>query len=347
MESISPELDVPLADYTTIGVGGPARHFLSVETVEALKNALDLAHSKQWPVFILGGGSNLLAPDAGFAGLVIHINTKGVTLTDSEDHVLVRAMAGEDWDAFVAHMVDKKLGGVECLSGIPGKVGAAPIQNVGAYGQEVAETITEVETLDLNTLATKTFSNTQCGFSYRHSIFKGDAAHRYVVMAVTFRLKKDADPMIRYPDLQNRLGPNATLFETRAAVLAVRRSKSMVYDRHDPNSLGCGSFFTNPILSKEDYKAFLKHEPNHHPHWPQADESIKLSAAWLIDNAGFSKGYAKGRAGLSQKHCLAIINRGQATEADILALVKEIQQAVKKRFGVTLTPEPLILSQKR
>lgn len=336
---------VPLGPYTTMGVGGPARYFYEPQTVEALQWCLQWAGDKDVAVLILGGGSNVLASDQGWAGLVLRLDLQGLIVLEEGPAPLVRVMAGVDWDELAEETVSRGWAGLECLSGIPGKCGAAPIQNIGAYGQDVSETIEKVGVLDLATLKPDELDNEACQFTYRHSIFKGRARGRYVITHVDFRLRADGVPTIRYPDLQNRLSPDATLQQVRDTVLQVRRGKSMVFDVEDPNSHGCGSFFTNPILDDAAYARFAEKAPGGHPHFPADDGGVKLSAAWLMDHAGFKKGYGDGPVGLSGNHCLAIVNRGGGTAADVLALVKEVQAGVRKAFGVELVPEPVILSE--
>ncbi len=338
------EKNVLLAPFTTMGIGGPARYFFQPASVEELRAAFDWADMEKTPVLILGGGSNLLLPDQGFQGLVIGMALKGFSFKDEGETILFEVMAGEDWDSVAAKAVHQNWSGLECLSGIPGKVGAAPIQNIGAYGQDVSETIVSVQVLDLETSCLASIPGVNCGFAYRHSIFKGSARGRYVIVSVTFRLQKNGAPTIRYPDLKDRLTADASLSQVRDAVLAVRREKSMVFHRDDFNSHGCGSFFTNPILDAGEYAAFVERAGIQHPHFPAEQGGVKLSAAWLIDHAGFKKGYGAGSVGLSQHHCLAIVNRGQGSAAQVLALAREIQHGVFERFGVKLVPEPVILA---
>ncbi len=332
----------PLKELTTIGIGGPARYYFRVTSTEELRTAIAWAKKEGVPLFVMGGGSNVLFPDAGFPGLVLHMEIRGRSEREEKGFVMVKVMAGEDWDDFVAYSVARGWAGIECLSGIPGKVGAAPIQNIGAYGREVAETLVETEVLDLETLEDTVIPKAACGFGYRQSIFKGAESGRYIVTAVILRLQKNGTPIIRYPDLEKRLRGDATLSEVRRAVLAVRREKSMVVDPEDPNSRSCGSFFTNPILDKRVYHRFAEEAPENHPRYPAGPDRVKLSAAWLIEQSGFSKGYVKGNVGLSAKHCLAVINRGGGTAVEVMALVSEIRDIVYLKFGIILTPEPVL-----
>lgn len=341
------QTDILLAPFTTIGIGGPARWFARVESVDALRDALRWAQDRDVPVFILGGGSNLLIADAGFDGLVIQIGLRGIEATPADGHVLVKAAAGENWDDFVAHTVSRGWAGIECLSGIPGSVGATPIQNVGAYGQEVCQTIESVDVLERATGKILTLSNADCRFSYRNSHFKSAAPDQYVVLSVTFRLTPGGCATLAYPELRRNIEQQCIdpcdLPAVRQAVLAIRRSKGMVIDPSDPDSRSDGSFFTNPILDASEYEAFCRRIAEAGlaacPNYPAGDR-IKLPAAWLIEQAGFHKGFTLGNVGLSSKHTLAIINRGGGTAAEVMQLVRLIQDRVRDRFGVALHPEP-------
>ena len=332
--------NVPLAPLTTIGIGGPARFFVRATSIDELTEALAWAGER--PVFLLGGGSNLLISDAGFDGLVIHLDLRGVTVESEDEHAMVKVAAGERWDEFVALAVKNAWAGVECLSGIPGSTGATPIQNVGAYGQEVAETIARVETLDRTTGKVVWFTNEECRFGYRSSLFKNVERDRYVVLSVTFRLKRGGCATIRYPELQKYVDERGVsaddLQGVRDAVIAIRKRKGMVLDPDDPDTRSDGSFFMNPIVSREQYEAFAKIAPDA-PHFP-AGGDVKLSAAWLIEHAGFHKGFVHGNVGLSSKHSLALINRGDGTAAEVVELVGMIQSRVREAFGVEIHPEP-------
>ncbi len=339
--------NVPLAQLTTIGIGGPARWFVRAQSFEQLREALAWAKQRGVPVFVLGGGSNLLIADGGFDGLVVQIGLRGIEVVTSGEHVLVKAAAGEPWDEFVAHTVSRGWAGIECLSGIPGMVGATPIQNVGAYGQEVCQTITSVDALDRVTGELRTFSNADCRFSYRNSFFKSEAPDRYIVLSVTFRLTPGGSARIAYPELQRYVEEHRIeardLPAVREAVIAIRRRKGMVIDPADPDTRSNGSFFVNPILTPQALEAFRQRATEagiaEFPQYP-CPEGVKLSAAWLIERSGFNKGFALGNAGLSSKHTLAIINRGGATARDVIELVRLIQARVRERFGVELQPEP-------
>jgi len=332
--------NVLLAPLTTIGIGGPARFFFRATSVDAVTEALAWAGSR--PVFLLGGGSNLLISDAGFDGLVIHLDLRGVTVESADEQAMVKVAAGEPWDEFVALAVRNRWAGIECLSGIPGSTGATPIQNVGAYGQEVAETIARVEALDRSTGKVVWFTSEECRFGYRSSLFKNGERDRYVVLSVTFRLKRDGCATIRYPELQKSVDERGVTVDdlqgVRDAVIAIRRRKGMVLDPDDPDTRSDGSFFMNPIVSPEQYEAFARIAPDA-PHFPSGG-AVKLSAAWLIEHAGFHKGFVHGNVGLSSKHSLALINRGGGTAAEVVELVTLIQDRVREAFGVEIHPEP-------
>ena len=337
------EENVPLAPLTTIGIGGPARFFFRATDVDELREALEWAREENLRVFILGGGSNLLISDAGFDGLVIQLDLRGITV-ESEDaeHAMVKVAASEPWDPFVAYAVENGWAGVECLSGIPGSTGATPIQNVGAYGQDVSETIVRVETYDRVLRIVVWFTNWDCRFGYRSSLFKNYERDRYVVLSVTFRLRRGGCATIRYPELQKFVEQRGVstddLEGVREAVIAIRKRKGMVIDPADPDTRSDGSFFMNPVLPAARYEDFAARAPEA-PHYPSGDE-VKLSAAWLIEHAGFGKGFVHGNVGLSSKHSLAVINRGGGKAAEVLELVRMIQEKVRERFGVEIHPEP-------
>ncbi|MGH7488452.1 MAG: UDP-N-acetylmuramate dehydrogenase, partial [bacterium] len=295
------------------------------------------------PLFILGGGSNVLIADEGFDGLVLQIDLRGITVRAEG---LLYVAAGEPWDDVVSHAVANGWAGIECLSGIPGLTGATPIQNVGAYGQEVSETIIRVEVIERDTGRVVTLTNWDCGFGYRDSVFKKAAKDRYIVAGVSFRLKPGGVAAIRYPELQKYLdehgADSADLQRVRDAVIAIRKRKGMVLDPSDPDTRSDGSFFMNPIVTATQFEELLG-RAGPLPHFPFGDQ-IKLSAAWLIENAGFSKGYVLGNVGLSSKHTLAIINRGGGTAREVLELVAVIQEGVRRKFGVEIRPEPNFVS---
>ncbi|MGE0784841.1 MAG: UDP-N-acetylmuramate dehydrogenase [Sandaracinaceae bacterium] len=330
------EDDVPLAPRTTLGLGGTARFYLTARDAGSVAQAIRWARHRGVPVAILGGGSNLVVPDHGFDGLVIEMAQRGI---EDLGGGVTRAAAGEEWDGFVARAVAQDLAGIECLAGIPGRVGATPIQNVGAYGQEVAETIREVEVLERRTLSRAVIRGEECGFGYRDSDFKRDP-DTYVVLSVTFALRPGGAPSVRYLELERAMeGRDASLSDVMQTVLALRRAKSMVIDFADPNHRSAGSFFTNPIVSSD-----LADRVEGAPRWPMPDGRVKLAAGWLIEQAGFQKGLVRGAVGLSTKHALALVHHGGGTAEALLALAEEIRAGVAARFGVTLELEPRILS---
>ncbi|MFF3564509.1 UDP-N-acetylmuramate dehydrogenase [Streptomyces sp. NPDC002574] len=340
--------DAPLAPLTTFRLGGPATHLVTATTDAEVVEAVREADASGTPLLVIGGGSNLVIGDEGFAGTALRIATQGFELRGTA----LELAAGEVWTDAVARTVEAGLAGVECLAGIPGSAGATPIQNVGAYGQEVASTVTEVIAYDRVAGETVTLDNAACAFSYRHSRFKADAA-RYVVLRVRFALE-DADGMsapVKYAEVARALGVGAgervALATARETVLKLRSGKGMVLDPEDHDTWSAGSFFTNPILTEAGYADFLARvhdrlgpdtEP---PAYPAGDGRIKTSAAWLIDKAGFTKGYGTGPARISTKHTLALTNRGSATTADLLALAREVVAGVQEAFGVVLVNEPV------
>ncbi|GAA0662275.1 UDP-N-acetylmuramate dehydrogenase [Kitasatospora atroaurantiaca] len=337
------EHDAPLAPLTTLRLGGPARRLVTATTDAEVVATVREADQAGEPLLVIGGGSNLVIGDAGFDGTVLRIATTGFEL----DGTTLELAAGEVWAEAVARTVGKGLAGIEFLAGIPGSAGATPVQNVGAYGQEVASTITEVVAYDREARETVTLTNAECAFSYRHSRFKG-APDRYVVLRVRFELEDAAGQSspVKYAEVARKLGVEAeqrvdlqTAYET---VLGLRAGKGMVLDPADHDTWSAGSFFTNPILTAEQYEAFLARlDGRTAPAYPAPDGCTKTSAAWLIDQAGFGKGYGSGPATLSTKHTLALTNRGGATTADLLALAREIRDGVKDAFGVELVNEPV------
>jgi UDP-N-acetylmuramate dehydrogenase len=330
------DLDVPLAPKTTLGLGGAAKKFARVESVQDIREALGLADK----VLVLGGGSNLVVRDGGFDGLVMEMAIPGISI----DGTRVSVGAGVVWDEFVGEMVTAGLHGIETMSGIPGLVGATPMQNVGAYGQEVADTITSVRVYDRQSGRVEAVAPAACAFAYRSSRFKG--SERWIIIDVEFELFRAPRP-IKYPELAAALGvaPGgmAPLRAIRDTVIMLRRGKGMVVDANDPDSKSAGSFFMNPIVDRETVAALEARLPNvNFPRWPAGDRT-KLSAGWLIERAGFTKGHVKGRVGISTKHALALVNRGGASAGELLALAKEIQEGVRSRLGIELHPEPVIV----
>lgn len=333
-----------LAPFTTLRLGGVARRIVHVERESELVAAVREVDLRHEPLLVLGGGSNLVVGDAGFDGTVVRIGTRGRAAVREGSHVLVTAQAGEPWDAFVSAAVAEGLVGVECLAGIPGLVGATPMQNVGAYGQDVSDTIVSLRALDRETGETAAWSKADCAFAYRSSIFRGK--DRHVILDVTFALVpgKESAP-IRYAELARALGVaeggQAPLALVRETIVALRRKKGMVVDAGDPDSTSAGSFFTNPILDAVSLEALRALAPTV-PVFPEPDGRSKVSAGWLIENAGFAKGYGNGRARVSSKHALALTNQG-GTTAELLALAREIREGVHARFGVTLENEPVLV----
>lgn len=341
MTELQIEENIPLAPFTTLGVGGPARYFTRPANEGDLIEALAFAGGKRLATFILGGGSNIVVSDAGFDGLVIYLGElKGLEFNANGD---VRASAGEDWDYFVGLSVAFNLAGLECLSGIPGFVGGTPVQNVGAYGQDVSETIVSVRCFDREAEEFVELSNADCRFSYRRSIFNSIHRGRYIVTAVRFKLDPGGEPKMAYKDLITYFdGKNPTLAEVRQAVISIRRSKSMVIDPADVNSRSAGSFFKNPIVSAEQFAVLQTAHPNI-PSFPAYDGFVKVPAAWLIEQAGIAKGFKLGNAGTSAHHSLAIINCGDATASEVLALKDVIQSTVNAKFGISIEPEPILV----
>lgn len=335
---------IPLADLTTFKIGGSARFFVDVKSEKSIIKALSHADKRGLEVFVLGGGSNILIADEGFRGMVLKIAIKGISETEEKSgNVYVTAMAGENWDEFVAYCVSRNLAGIECLSGIPGLVGGVPIQNVGAYGQEASETITSVKVYDQRLKKVIRLMNAECGFEYRKSIFTAEK-ERYIVLSVTYALKRNGDAKIIYEDLKELFSDrNPTLSETRKAVCKIRESKGMLARQGGLNMQSAGSFFKNPILTKEKFeeikKASIRRGQETVPSYAVGENSIKIPAAWLIEKAGFHKGYKHGNVGLSTQHTLALINRGNATAKEVLELKHKIQESVKETFNIELIPE--------
>jgi UDP-N-acetylmuramate dehydrogenase len=343
--------NLPLAPLTTFKVGGPARYFTHAESADDVRNAVAWAYERGLPLFILGGGSNLVIADSGFTGLVLKIGLHGSSRREEGGKIVFDIAAGEDWDGFVTRAVDQNCAGIECLSGIPGTVGGTPVQNVGAYGQEVAETITSVRAYDVERGELRDLANTDCGFTYRTSIFNTEQRGRYIVLQVTFALIPGGAPRIEYADLKKFLAgkPRPTLSETRAAVRQIRHSKAMLIVADDPDSRSAGSFFKNPIVPTAKYGELTECARSRgiHAEIPKfpaaANGHVKLSAAWLVEQSGFHKGFSRGPVGISSKHALAIVNRGGAKAADIVALKNEIEQRVADQFGIKLHPEPVFV----
>lgn len=333
-----------LAALTTLHLGGPAGQIIEVTTEQQLVDAVAIADEAGDPALLVAGGSNLVVADEGVDGAVILVRTRGIAVdADACSGAMVTVQAGERWDEFVAHAVDQGWVGIEALSGIPGSVGATPIQNVGAYGQDVSQTIASVRTYDRVDTRIRTFAAADCDFTYRHSRFKAEP-HRYVVLSVTFQFGLgDLGSPIAYAELARTLGVEpggrAQATDVRKAVLGLRRGKGMVLDEADHDTWSAGSFFTNPLISPDEAASL----PEGAPRYAQPDGTVKTSAAWLIERAGFTKGYGSGPARLSTKHTLALTNRGEAKTEDVLSLAREIRTGVERKFGITLVNEPVLV----
>src|ERR1700726_717312 len=341
---------VPLAPLTTLQVGGEARYFGKTPREDELQGAVRFEKGRALPLFVLGGGSNVVVADSGWPGLVIKIAIGGITpKTDdaASNAVLFNVGAGVNWDDLVAQAVVQNCAGVECLSGIPGSVGGTPVQNVGAYGQEVADTIESVRALDLKEDRIVVLPKPACGFRYRTSIFNTTERGRYIILRVNYRLKRGGAPSLKYADLQKQFADKKTppsLAETREAVCEIRRSKGMLIVPGDDDCRSAGSFFKNPVLSGAQFKDLAGRAESKGleiPSYPALDAQHKVSAAWLVEHSGFAKGHAVGPAGISHKHALALINRGDAKASDIVGLKDEIQHGVQEAWGILLEPEPV------
>lgn len=337
--------NIPLAPLTTFRVGGPARYFVNAETENDVQEAVAYASEHHLPLFVLGGGSNLVISDAGWPGLALKVAIDGVHSSAAGTARYFLTGAGADWDRFVAQTIRENCAGVECLSGIPGTVGGTPVQNVGAYGQEVANTISYVHVLEVSSGKIMELSNAECRFRYRSSIFNTTERGRFIVLQVMFHLQPDGEPKVEYADLRKHFASSAepSLQQVREAVRQIRQSKAMLIVEGDEDCRSAGSFFKNPMVpaAEADRIEALAHKPV--PRYPGQDRLVKLSAAWLVEQAGFHKGYGIGPAGISRKHALAIVNRGGATARDIIALKDEIQQKVTDTWGIHLEPEPVFV----
>jgi len=344
--------NIPLAPLTTIKIGGPARYFVEAGNIGEVQEAVAFAGSRDLPLLVLGGGSNLVVADAGWPGLALKVAVQGIDQRsghDEDGNVVFDVSAGESWDRFVSHAVMARCAGVECLSGIPGSVGGTPVQNVGAYGQEVAETIASVQVLDLKDGQVRELCREACGFSYRTSIFNTTERGRFIVLRVTYALTPGGKPRISYADLKRHFEGRETppnLAETREAVRHIRALKGMLIVAGDPDCMSAGSFFKNPVLSEaqhEDLKKRAAARGLRVPSYPALETRKKVSAAWLVERSGFTKGYGFGRVGISRKHALAIVNRGGASSGELLALKEQIQHRVEEIWGIRLEPEPVMV----
>jgi len=344
--------NIPLAPLTTIKIGGPARYLVDAKSIAEVQQAVTFARAHDLPLFILGGGSNLVISDAGWPGLVLKISLQGIDQQagqDEEGKVLFDVGAGESWDKFVSRAVMARCAGVECLSGIPGSVGGTPVQNVGAYGQEVSQTIASVQVLDLKDGQVRELRNEACGFAYRTSIFNTTERGRFIVLRVTYALTPEGKPRIAYADLQRHFEGRETtpdLAETREAVRHIRALKGMLIVPGDPDCQSAGSFFKNPVLSEEQHEDLKRRAAARGlivPSYPALETRKKISAAWLVERSGFAKGFGSERVGISTRHALAIVNRGGATAADVLTLKEQIQLRVQEIWGIRIEPEPVMV----
>jgi len=341
---------IPLAPFTTLGIGGPAKYFAEIKSSGALSAGVEWARAQNLPLFVLGGGSNIVVADRGFAGLVLQVSISGVETCLEEGYGILNAGAGENWDNLVALTVANNWGGFECLSGIPGRVGATPIQNVGAYGQDVSESLVSLEALDVDAGGLVELSASDCNFEYRSSRFKTGDLQRFIITSVKYRLVVDGPPAVRYPELQRHLSnlQKVTLQQVREAILTIRRQKAMVIDPSDLDSRSVGSFFMNPVIADKQYVALKDYlvtsgTEKDLPSFQAPNGGVKISAAWLIEKAGIKRGYGYGNVGTSTKHALAIVNRGGGTAKEVVELKEIIQQRVFDSFGISLTPEPMFV----
>ncbi len=341
--------NVPLAPLTTLKVGGPARYFVDATGYDDVLFTVEYARSNHMPLFILGGGSNLVVSDNGWPGLVLKMNVRGVEERVGEGGKLEFELgAGENWDDFVALSVKRNCAGIETMSGIPGTVGGTPVQNVGAYGQDVSETITSVRALDMMTMQIIDMSNEECAFGYRRSVFNTTTRGRFLILGVTFALTPGGSPNITYADLKNRFAnTQPTLQQTRDAVREIRLSKAMLIVPDDDDCRSAGSFFKNPVVDQAKYDQIAAVAAERGlaapPKYPAGNGSVKVSAAWLVEQSGFHKGYSRGNVGISRKHTLAIVNRGGATATEVVVLKEEVQIGVEDKFGVRLSTEPVFV----
>jgi UDP-N-acetylmuramate dehydrogenase len=343
--------NIPLGPLTTFRIGGPARFFVEAKSIAEVEEAVRFPPTPALPLFVLGGGSNLVVADSGWPGLVMKVGMRGIErrAADQNGKAIFDVGAGEPWDAFVSHAVMADCAGVECLSGIPGSVGGTPVQNVGAYGQEVSETIESVQVFDLRDNQVREICNQGCGFSYRSSIFNTTERGRFIILRVTYALCPAGKPHLEYAELKRHFAGRqrvANLADTREAVLQIRARKGMLIIAGDPDCRSAGSFFKNPVLSEAQFKDLAGRAESKGleiPSYPALDAQRKVSAAWLVEHSGFSKGYAVGAAGISRKHALALINRGDAKASDIVGLKVEIQHGVQEAWGIQLEPEPVFV----
>ncbi len=341
--------NVSLAPLTTLQVGGPARYFVETKSSDDVGAAVEFARSRALPVFVLGGGSNVVVSDSGWPGLIIQVGIAGIEEWSEGGSTLFEAGAGENWDDFVAHTVRRDCAGLECLSGIPGSVGGTPVQNVGAYGQEVAQTIESVQVFDLRDMQVRELCNEACGFAYRTSIFNTTERGRFIILKVVYRLTSRGEASISYGDLKKYFGERSstpTLAETRAAVRQIRAIKGMLIRPEDADSRSAGSFFKNPVLSADEFEEVQHRAAERNlqiPAYPALQAQHKISAAWLVEHSGFAKGYGDGPVGISHRHALAIVNRGGATAGDVVAFQEHVRERVEQVWGIRLEPEPVFV----
>lgn len=343
--------NIPLAPLITLGVGGPARYFAEAQSEADVLEALSFAGERALPLFVLGGGSNLVVSDRGWPGLVLKIGLQGIKTEPVTEGQIFHVAAGESWDNFVALSVEQNFAGLECMSGIPGTVGGTPVQNVGAYGQEVSQAITSVRVVDRTTAKILDLTNEQCQFTYRSSIFNTHQRDHYIVLHVSYSLTKNASPTLHYADLQKFFAGSQTpptLLQLREAVLKIRQGKAMLLLPGDEDSRSAGSFFKNPVVTRKEAERIQALTERRNPSsklstYAAPDGKVKLPAAWLIEQSGFCKGFSRGPVAISRKHALAIVNRGGATAENVLALKNEIQQKVFETWRVRLEPEPVFL----
>jgi UDP-N-acetylmuramate dehydrogenase len=349
---MTPQTDVALAPWCTMGVGGPARWFIEARTESDVLDALAWARHRDAAVHLLGGGSNVIIADQGFDGVVIKVDIRGVETSRYDRRAVYSVGAGEPWDPFVASTIGASCAGLECLSGIPGLAGGTPVQNVGAYGQDVSATITRVHVVDRETRQSASLSNVDCGFGYRTSRFKRGDANRFVVTRVEFALAPDAPPTIAYADLvtyfEQRGETAPSLDAVRHATLDIRRRKGMVIEDGNPANRSCGSFFVNPIVTRTEFAALQATVGADVavPHYVVGNDAVKVPAAWLIERAGFTKGHRRGAVGVSPFQAQAIVNHGGAAAADVFALAADIKRAVLQALAIALVPEPVFVGFK-
>jgi len=343
--------NVALAPLTTFKIGGPARYFVEAASAGEVQEGVAFARARELPLLVLGGGSNLLVADAGWPGLVLKVAIAGIERqgSDEDGNQRFEVGAGESWDRFVSHTVTAQCAGVECLSGIPGSVGGTPVQNVGAYGQEVSETIESVQVLDLRDGQARELCAEACGFGYRTSIFNTTERGRFIILQVTYALTPGGEPRLEYADLKRHFEGRETvpnLAEVRESVRHIRARKGMLIVPGDADSQSAGSFFKNPILSEAQHEQLRKRASARGlqlPSYPALETRKKVSAAWLVEKSGFARGYGFGRVGISRRHALAIVNCGGATAGEVIALKEQIQHRVEEIWGVRLEPEPVMV----